>query len=104
MYNQGLESMKDCLLILLEHLDSDISSLEIEYVMESLRNRKASGSDGIAGELIEYGGNGMIVMLKELFQLIWDSEYIPERWGEGMIAYSKKVIEKIQVITEAFRC
>ena len=27
----------------------------------------------------------MIMMLKELFQLIWDSEYIPERWGEGMI-------------------
>ena len=53
--------------------------------MKSLRNRKASGSDGIAGELIKYGGNGMIMMLKELFQLIWDSEYIPERWGEGMI-------------------
>ena len=68
-----------------EHLDRDISALEIEYVMKSLRNRKASGSDGIAGELIKYGGNGMIMMLKELFQLIWDSEYIPERWGEGMI-------------------
>ena len=53
--------------------------------MKSLRNRKASGSDGIAGELIKYGGNEMIMMLKELFQLIWDSEYIPERWGEGMI-------------------
>ena len=68
-----------------EHLDRDISALEIEYVMKLLRNRKASGSDGIAGELIKYGGNGMIMMLKELFQLIWNSEYIPERWGEGMI-------------------
>ena len=64
-----------------EHLDRDISALEIEYVMKLLRNRKASGSDGIAGELIKYGGNGMIMMLKELFKLIWDSEYIPERWG-----------------------
>ena len=27
----------------------------------------------------------MIMMLKELFQLIWDSEYIPEQLGEGMI-------------------
>ena len=33
-----------------EHLDRDISALEIEYVMKLLRNRKASGSDGIAGE------------------------------------------------------
>ena len=55
------------------------------YVMKSLRNRKASGSDGIAGGLIKYGGNGMIMMLKELFQLILYSEYIPERWGDGMI-------------------
>ena len=44
-----------------EHLDRDISALEIEYVMKSLRNGKASGSDGIAGELIKYGGNGMIM-------------------------------------------
>ena len=73
--------------IIHEHLDRDISALEIEYVMKLFRNRKASGSDGIAGELIKYGGNGMIMMLKELFQLtcIWDSEYIPEQWGEGMI-------------------
>ena len=27
----------------------------------------------------------MIMMLKDLFQLIWDNEYIPEQWGEGMI-------------------
>ena len=53
-----------------EHFDKDISALEIEYVMKSFRNRKASGSDGIAGELIKYGGNGMIMMLKELYQLI----------------------------------
>ena len=38
---------------------------------------------GIAGELIKYGG--MSMMLRELFQLIWESEYIPEHWGEGMI-------------------
>ena len=66
-----------------KHLDRYISALEIEYVMNSLR--KTSGSDGIAGELTKYGGNGIIMMLKELFQLIWDSEYIPERWEEGMI-------------------
>ena len=61
-----------------EYLDRDISALEIVYVMKSLRNRKASGSDGIAGGLIKYGGNGMIMMLKELFQLICYSEYIPD--------------------------
>ena len=27
----------------------------------------------------------MSMMIRELFQLIWESECIPERWGEGMI-------------------
>ena len=36
-------------------------------------------TDGIAGELIKYGG--MSMMLRELFQLIWESECIPECWG-----------------------
>ena len=27
----------------------------------------------------------MSMMLRELFSLIWESECIPERWGEGMI-------------------
>ena len=68
MYNQGFREYERLSVdITNEHLDRVISALEIEYVMKSLRNRKASGSDGIAGELIKYGGNGMIMMLKELF-------------------------------------
>ena len=53
--------------------------------MKSIKNKKTCGTDGIAGELIKYGGSGMSTMLRELFQLIWESECIPERWGEGMI-------------------
>ena len=53
--------------------------------MKSIKNKKACGTDGIAGELIKYGGSGMSMMLRELFQLIWESECISERWGEGMI-------------------
>ena len=53
--------------------------------MKSIKNKKACGTDGIAGELIKYGGSGMSMMLRESFQLIWESECIPERWGEGMI-------------------
>ena len=53
--------------------------------MKSIKNKKACGTNGIAGESIKYGGSGMSMMLKELFQLIWKSECIPEHWGEGMI-------------------
>ena len=42
MYNEGLESMKDCpsVDITHDHLDREISALEIEYVMKLLRNGK----------------------------------------------------------------
>ena len=46
------------------------------------------------------GGSGMSMMLRELFQLVWDSECIPEHWEEGIIAYFKKVIKKILIIIE----
>ena len=48
--------------------------------MKSIKRKKACGTDG---ELIKYGGSGMSMMLRELFQLVWDSECIPEHWGEG---------------------
>ena len=32
-----------------------ISNFEIEFVMKSIKNKKACGTDGIAGELIKYG-------------------------------------------------
>ena len=38
-----------------EHLDRKISNFEIEFVMKSIKNKKACGTDGIAGELIKYG-------------------------------------------------
>ena len=66
-----------------KHLDRKISNFENEFVMKSIKRKKACGTDGIAGELIKYGGSGMSMMLRELFQLIWESECIPERWGEG---------------------
>ena len=81
MYKQKLKNLNSYLAehIENEHLDRKISNFEIEFVM------KACGSDGIADELIKYGVSGMSMMLRELFQLIWESEYIPKHWGEGMI-------------------
>ena len=64
-----------------EHIDRKISDFEIKFVMKSIKNMKACGTDGIAAKLINYVGNGMSMMLRELFQLVWYSECIPEHWG-----------------------
>ena len=50
-----------------------ISNYDILFVMKSIKNKKTCGTDGIAGELIKYGGSRMSMMLRELFQLVWDS-------------------------------
>ena len=49
-----------------EHLDRMISNFEVEFVMKSITNKKACGTDGIAGELIKYGGSEMSMTLKRI--------------------------------------
>ena len=100
MYKQKLKNLNSYLSIIIknEHLDRKISNFEIEFVMKSIKNKKACGTDGIAGELIKYGGSGMSMMLRELFQLILESECIPECWGEKLIARScalKQMLPKV---------
>ena len=53
--------------------------------MHRLKNNKTGGSDGIVGELLKYGGSGMIELLHKLFSVIWREEIVPPQWREGLI-------------------
>ena len=44
-----------------------------------------TGSDGIVGELLKYGGFGMVDLLEQLFSVIWQEEIVPRQWREGLI-------------------
>ena len=46
---------------------------------------KTGGSDGIVGELLKYGGSGMVDLLEQLFSVIWQEEIVPRQWREGLI-------------------
>ena len=39
-------------------------------------------SDGLVGELLKYGGSGMIHLL---FEVVWSEELVPPKWREGLI-------------------
>ena len=66
-------------------LDQPITLAEVSHVVKAIKNNKSAGSDGIVGELIKYGGKAMCEMLLALFNLVWDSEYAPSYWREGLI-------------------
>ena len=65
-------------------LDKEIEKGEIEKCLRNLKNSKTGGSYGIVGELLKYGGSGMVDLLEQLFSVIWQ-EIVPRQWREGLI-------------------
>ena len=53
----------------------EIEKREIAKCVRKLKNNKIGGRDGIVGELLKYGGSGMIDLLEQLFSVIWQSGY-----------------------------
>ena len=66
-------------------LDREISLEEIAVCVRKLKNNKTGGSDGLVGELLKYGGSGMIELLHQVFAVIWSEEFVPPQWREGLI-------------------
>ena len=66
-------------------LDGEIDSAEISRCLRKLKNNKTGGSDGLVGELLKYGGSGMVDLLQQLFSVIWREEIVPPQWREGLI-------------------
>ena len=66
-------------------LDKGIEKAEIAKCTRKLKNNKTGGSDGLVGELLKYGGSGMVCLLEQLFSIIWQEETVPRQWREGLI-------------------
>ena len=66
-------------------LDREIEREEIAVCVRKLKNNKTGGSDGLVGELLKYGGSGMIDLLQQLFAVVWREEFVPPQWREGLI-------------------
>ena len=63
-------------------LDKGIEKAEIAECLKKLKNNKTGGSDGLVGELLKYGGSGMVCLLEQLFSVVWHEETVPR---EGLI-------------------
>ena len=66
-------------------LDQPVTLAEVSHAVKAIRNNKSAGSDGIVSELIKYGGKPLCEMLLAVLNLVWDNEYAPSYWREGLI-------------------
>ena len=63
-------------------LGKEIEKGEIAKCLRNLKNSKTGGSDRIVGELLKYGGSGMVDLLEQLFSVIWQEEIVPRQWRQ----------------------
>ena len=86
-------------------LDKEIEKGEIAKCLSNLKNSKTGGSDGIVGELLKYGGSGMVDLLEQLFSVIWQEEIVPRQWKEGLLLiYLRKGTGRTLLTTGVLPC
>ena len=66
-------------------LDKEIEKGDIAKCVRKLKNNNTGSSDGIVGELLKYGGSGMVDLLEQLFSVVWQEEIVPRQWRDGLI-------------------
>ena len=62
------------------HLERDILECEVKWALESITTNKASGSDGIPGELFQILKNDDVKVLHSICQQICKTQQWPQDW------------------------
>ena len=65
--------------------EPEITREEVEKALNTLKNGKAAGPDGIPAELLKYGGQPMVDVMHKLMLKIWEDDEIPEEWGKAAV-------------------
>ena len=62
------------------HLEPDILECEVKWALESITMNKASGGDGIPGELLQILKDDAVKVLHLICQHIWKTQQWPQDW------------------------
>ena len=66
------------------HLEPDILECELKWVLESITTNKASGGDGITGELFQILKDDAVKVLHSICQQIWKTQQWPQDWKRSV--------------------
>ena len=66
------------------HLEPDILECEVTWALESITTNKASGGDGIPGELFQILKDDAVKVLHSICQHIWKTQQWPHDWKRSV--------------------
>ena len=66
------------------HLEPDILQCEVKWTLGSITTNKASGSDGIQGDLFQILKDEAVNMLHSICQQIWKPQQSPQDWKRSV--------------------
>ena len=66
------------------HLEPDILECEVKWALESITMNKASGGDGIPGELFQILKDDAVKVLHSICQQIWKMQQWPQDWKRSI--------------------
>jgi len=68
-----------------EDRDNDILEEEIRKAVKRMKNNRSPGLDGVVGEMIKYGGEGVIKELHQICKIAYREGRTPEEWKKSVI-------------------
>ena len=83
MYKKGLNDL-DNKNGMVTHLEPDTLDCEVKWALGSITTNKASGSDGIPGELFQILKDDVLKVLHSICQQIWKSQQWPQDWKRSI--------------------
>jgi hypothetical protein len=91
--------------ITVEPLVPDPRPFEVKIAITKLKRYKYPGSDQIAAELIQAGGETLRYKIHKLITSIWKKEEFPEQWKEFIdVPFTRRAIKVIVVIIVRYHC
>jgi hypothetical protein len=68
-----------------EPLVPGVTLLKVEIATAKLKKYKSPGSDQIAAELIQAGGEILLSAIHKLINSVWNKEELPDQWKESIM-------------------